>query len=94
MLHGVRAQFAATVAALDGDARVSWRQPRTLCAPDVQTAGGTLAQEGADAATAADVHCAGAQPQVVARRAQLRAELAWAEAALASRRAQLRDARQ
>jgi hypothetical protein len=93
----VRAEFAARVEALDGDAgdaRVSWRRPRTLCAPDVQAPAAntsTLAVENDDAAGAAD---GGTTQQVEARRTQLHAELAWAEAALASRRAQLRGARE
>jgi hypothetical protein len=96
----VRAELLRRCAALEpeGGPRVHWRRAHTLCAPGFEAARGRGAAEAAEAAGrpalgGEPAAPAGPAAQVEARRAQLQEELAWAEAALASRRALLRHSR-
>ena len=93
VVHRVRAELER---AADGTATVIWRRPHTLCAPAfVDAPAGPPAQACDEDAKSPVEPPQDAVPQdadLDARRAALQAELAWAEAALASRRAMLRDA--
>jgi hypothetical protein len=89
-VHSVRAELEQRCAALEpgGEARARWRSAGTLCAPEFEASQPAAPAEAAALLGRSDADAA------QLRRAQLQAELAWAEAALASRRAQLREARE
>jgi hypothetical protein len=109
MVGGLRREFEARCAALEpgGDARVEWRSAGVLCAPQLPPCAPPEEPPVLDGAAGSTPHdsperreaqpdggdAGGDEAGVEARRRALEEELAWAQAALAVRREQLRDGR-